>query len=309
MLKYIVKRLLQMIPIMLGVAFLTFGLMYLAPGDAASMKLSSQGVTVSQDMLEKTRIEMGIDKPFIIQFFQWLKNFILGDMGKSYVDNISVTEKITRALPATVLLTISSMVVTLIVSIPLGIVAAVKQNKIWDYIIRSITFVGISAPNFFISLFLIYFFALRLNWIPVLPQGMIKALILPTAAQAIALSSTYIRQVRVVILEELRKDYVLGARSRGLKEWIILYRNVLPNSMITIVTLSGLSIGTLLAGTVVVENIFQWPGLGKLAMDAIVARDYPVVQGFVVLMSFIYVMVNLITDISYWLLDPRTYNG
>ncbi|ABR47328.1 binding-protein-dependent transport systems inner membrane component [Alkaliphilus metalliredigens QYMF] len=309
MLNYIVKRLLQLIPIMLGVSFLTFGLMHISPSDPATMKLSAQGIAVSQEIIEKTRIDMGLDKPFIVQYLIWLKNFLLGDMGKSYVDHLPVIEKLMKAMPSTILLSASAMTVTLAISIPLGIIAAARQNKLSDYIIRCITFIGISTPNFLLSLFLIYFFALRLNWISVLPQETMTGLILPTATLSIAMASKYIRQVRAVVLEELKKDYVMGAQSRGVKGTVILYKNVLHNSMITIVTLIGLSIGSLLGGTVVVETIFQLPGLGKLAIDAIGVRDYPVVQGFVVWMALIYVMVNLITDISYWLLDPRTYSS
>ncbi|MCC5909116.1 MAG: ABC transporter permease [Clostridiaceae bacterium] len=309
MFQYIIKRLLQLIPIMLGVTLLTFGLMYLAPGDPASMKLSAQGVPISQDIIEQTRIEMGLDNPFVLQYLTWLRNFLSGDMGKSYADHLPVAEKLMRALPKTIMLSISSMMVTLLVSIPIGILAAVKHNKASDYLIRCMTFIGVAMPNFFLSLLLIYFFALKLNWLPVLAEGSLKGLILPTVALSIAMSSRYIRQVRAVVLEELNKEYVVGARARGVKERIILYKNVLYNTMVTIITLIGLSIGSLLGGTVIVETIFIWPGLGKLVMDAIGARDYPVIQGFVVWMTFIYVMVNLIVDISYRLLDPRTYSS
>lgn len=307
--KYIFKRLLQLIPILLGVSFITFALMYIAPSDPAEMKLSAQGTAVSQEIIDETREEMGLNKPFIEQYLTWLLSFLKGDLGLSYVDNLPVSKKIVSALPSTIILALSSMLLTLIIAIPLGVLSAVKQNRFIDYLIRFFTFVGTSIPNFFLALVLIYVFAMQLNLLPVLASGSIKGLILPTVALATVMVSKYIRQVRAAVLEELKKDYVMGARSRGIQEKVILFKNVLRNSMITVVTLVGLSIGSLLGGAAVVETIFVWRGLGKMVVDAIGARDYPVIQGFVVWMAVIYVLVNLLTDLSYHLLDPRVKEG
>ena len=306
---YITKRLFQLIPILLGVSFITFALMYIAPSDPAEMKLSAQGTAVSQEVIDETREEMGLNKPFIEQYLTWLLNLLKGDMGVSYVDNLPVSKKIVSALPSTIILALSSMILTLVISIPLGVLSAVKQNRFIDYLIRFFTFIGTSVPNFFLALVLIYVFAMQLGLLPVLASGSIKGMILPTIALATVMISKYIRQVRAAVLEELRKDYVMGARSRGIQEGVILFKNVLRNSMITIVTLVGLSIGSLLGGAAVVETIFVWRGLGKMVVDAIGARDYPVIQGFVVWMAIIYVLVNLLTDLSYHLLDPRVKEG
>ncbi|AWW27334.1 nickel ABC transporter permease [Acetobacterium sp. KB-1] len=307
--KYIRKRLVQLIPILLGVSFITFALMYLAPSDPAEMKLSAQGTAVSQEILDETREEMGLNKPFLEQYLSWLLNLLTGDMGVSYIDNVPVSQKIVTAMPSTIILAVSSMLLTLLIAIPLGILAAIRQNQWVDYSIRFFTFVGTSIPNFFLALVLIYVFAMQLNWLPVLATGSIRGLILPTIALSTVMISKYIRQIRAAVLEELNKDYVMGARSRGIQENVILYKNVLRNSMITVVTLIGLSIGSLLGGAAVVETIFVWRGLGKMVVDAIGARDYPVIQGFVVWMAIIYVVVNLLTDLSYHLLDPRVKEG
>lgn len=303
--RYIKIRLLQLIPIILGVSFITFSLMYIAPGNPAEMKLSAQGTAVTQEIIEQTKDEMGINKPFLEQYFSWLINLIKGDMGVSYTDNLPVSKKLLDAMPSTILLAFSSMLLTLAISIPLGLLCAINQNKWVDYVVRILTFIGTSIPNFFLALVLIYIFAMKLNWLPVLASGSIKGLILPTVALSTVMVSKYIRQVRAAVLEELSKDYVMGARARGIYENVILYKNVLRNSMITIVTLVGLSFGSLLGGAAVIETIFVWRGLGKLVVDAIGARDYPVIQGFVVWMAVIYVIVNLFTDISYNFLDPR----
>lgn len=307
--KYIRKRFVQLIPILLGVSFITFALMYIAPSDPAEMKLSAQGTAVSQEILDETREEMGLNKPFLEQYLSWLLNLLTGDMGVSYVDNVPVSQKIVTAMPSTIILAVSSMLLTLLIAIPLGILAAIRQNQWVDYSIRFFTFVGTSIPNFFLALVLIYVFAMQLNWLPVLATGSIRGLILPTIALSTVMISKYIRQIRAAVLEELNKDYVMGARSRGIQENVILYKNVLRNSMITVVTLIGLSIGSLLGGAAVVETIFVWRGLGKMVVDAIGARDYPVIQGFVVWMAIIYVVVNLLTDLSYHLLDPRVKEG
>jgi peptide/nickel transport system permease protein len=299
----------QLIPILLGVSFITFALMYIAPSDPAEMKLSAQGTAVSQEILDETREEMGLNKPFLEQYLSWLLNLLTGDMGVSYVDNVPVSQKIVTAMPSTIILAVSSMLLTLLIAIPLGILAAIRQNQWVDYSIRFFTFVGTSIPNFFLALVLIYVFAMQLNWLPVLATGSIRGLILPTIALSTVMISKYIRQIRAAVLEELNKDYVMGARSRGIQENVILYKNVLRNSMITVVTLIGLSIGSLLGGAAVVETIFVWRGLGKMVVDAIGARDYPVIQGFVVWMAIIYVVVNLLTDLSYHLLDPRVKEG
>jgi peptide/nickel transport system permease protein len=213
--------------------------------------------------------------------------------------------EIWECLPYTLSLAAGAVVMTMVVSIPLGLWSAVRKNKFSDYLIRIATFAGGSMPGFLLALLLIYIFSLKLRWQPIISDGSLRSMILPTITLATAMTCKYIRQIRAAILEELDKEYVWGARARGVKESYILFRNVLKNSMLTIITLMGLSIGYLLGGTAIVEIIFTWPGLGKLVMEAINMRDYPVVQGYVIWMAVIFVLVNLLTDLSYRLLNPK----
>lgn len=308
--KYIGKRLLALIPILLGITLLSFALMNSVSGDAIEIMEANRGSVLSEEAKEAARKELGLDKPFIEQYLIWLKNALTGDMGESYVSGEPVLQNFLSKLPATIALTISSVLVTILISVPLGILSAVKQNRFTDYLIRFFSFIGNSLPNFFVSLLLIYFFALKLKWFPVMGNtSELKSIILPTLTLAIAMASKYTRQVRATVLEELNKDYVIGARARGVRENRILYFSVLKSAMLTIVTLLALSIGSLLGGTAIVESIFMWDGVGKMAVDAITMRDYPVIQAYVVWMAVIYVCVNLVTDIIYHYLDPRIRLG
>lgn len=304
---YILKRLLQLIPILIGITLLSFFLMHIASADAIDVMEQNTGGILSEEAKEEARRELGLDKPLLEQYGIWLKALLSGDMGESYVSGKSVFSTFISKLPATIYLTVTSILLTILISVPLGILAAVKQNRILDYIIRFFSFIGNSLPNFFVSLLLIYFFALKLQWFPVMgnTQGW-KSIILPTLTLTIAMASKYTRQIRATVLEEWKKDYVLGARSRGVSENRILYFSVLKASMLTIVTLLALSIGSLLGGTAIVETIFMWDGVGKMAVDAITMRDYPVIQAYVIWMAVIYVIVNLIADIIYHYFDPRT---
>jgi peptide/nickel transport system permease protein len=303
--KYIFKRIALLIPVILGVTFISFALLYIAPGDPVQKKLQAQGTIVTEEVLENAREEMGLNKPFIIQYLNWLKDFLHGDLGNSYESGTPVSKKMLTAMGPTILLALSSMILTLVISIPAGIYLAIHKNRFCDYFIRLLTFIGNSIPNFLAALLLIYIFCLKFHLLPVLAQYSIKGLILPMVSLSIVMTSKFIRQIRAAVLEELGKEYVWGARTRGVREKVILYRNVLHNSMITIITLIGLSVGSLLAGTAIIETIFSWPGLGKMVIDAINIRDYPVIQGFVIWMAVVYVFINLLTDISYRILDPR----
>jgi peptide/nickel transport system permease protein len=268
------------------------------------------GAAYTVEQKAALRAELGLDKPLPIQYLRWLSEVLRGDMGESYVSGQPVFSTFISKLPATILLTITSILMTILLSIPLGIIAAVWQNKIPDYLIRFFSFIGNSLPNFFVSLLLMYVFALKLDILPVISNGLsLESVTLPTITLALAMSAKYTRQVRATVLEEMNKDYVLGARARGVKENKILYFNVLKASMLTIVTLLALSIGSLLGGTAIVESIFMWDGVGKMAVDAILTRDYPVIQAYVIWMAFIYVLVNLVTDIIYHYLDPRIRLG
>ena len=299
------KRLLQLILILFGITLLSFALMQTASGDTVDAIQQQMGTSMSEEAKAALRHEMGLDQPFIVQYFQWVGKIFTGNMGYSYIKNQEVFLMFMQALPNTLLLTLSSIVTTILISIPLGIWSAVKQNKITDYVIRVCTFIGNAMPNFFIALLLIYVFALQLHWFPVMGNNGFISVILPTLTLALAMSAKYTRQVRATVLDELNQDYVIGARARGIKERTIVWAHVLKSAMLTIVTLLGLSLGSLLGGTAIVESIFMWPGVGKLAVDAISTRDYQVIQVYVIWMAIIYVVINLITDIIYHYLDPR----
>lgn len=307
---YAVRRLLQLIPILLAITFLSYGMMRIAGSDVVEQKMENTGGSASQEMIDAAREELGLDRPFLVQYFTWLGNLLRGDMGSSYVSNKPVFSTFVSKLPATLLLTLVSILLTVVISIPLGIWAAVRQNTVTDYIIRTASFIGNSLPNFFVSLLLMYLFAIRLGWFPVISRGVsLQSAALPALTLAIAMSAKYLRQVRATVLDELSKDYVLGAKARGVPFSTTLVKSVLKASLVTIVTLLTLSIGSLLGGTAIVESIFMWDGVGKMAVDAINMRDYPIIQAYVMWMAILYVLVNLITDLSYRFLDPRIRLG
>ena len=306
---YIGKRLLQLIPVVLGITFLSFAMMRVAGSDAV-MELYGDKGAVAQEIIDAKRAELGLDQPFLVQYGSWLKGLLTGDMGTSYVSGKNVFDTFVSKLPATLLLTALSILATVVISIPLGIWAAVKQNRFTDYFLRVFSFVGNSLPNFFVALLLMQLFSIRWKLLPVISKGTtVQSAILPTLTLAIAMSAKYMRQVRATVLEELNKDYVLGAKARGVRSGVTLWKSVLKSSMLTIITLLALSIGSLLGGTAIIESIFMWDGVGKLAVDSITMRDYPMIQAYVVWMAIIYVVVNLVTDILYHVLDPRIRLG
>lgn len=306
MLKYIVKRLLQLIPVLIGITFLSFAMMRLAGGDAVTYMYENAGTAVSQEVIDEAKKEYGLDQPFLVQYGRWFAGMITGDMGVSYVSDRDVYDTFVEKLPATILLMLSSIILTMLISVPLGIVSAVRHNRWADYLIRFLSFIGNSMPNFFAALVLMYFLSVKLGWLPVITsENLALSLILPTLTLAVSMAAKYTRQVRATVLEELNKDYVAGAMARGVKGSVIIWRNVMKASMLTVITLLALSVGSLLGGTTIVETIFMWDGVGKMAVDAITMRDYPIVQAYVAWMAVIYVLVNLATDIIYHYLDPR----
>ena len=301
--KYFLARLIQLVPILFGVTFLTFAMMQFAADDAVD-KIFEQS-SVSEEVKVAKRAELGLDKPFLIQYGNWLGGILIGDMGRSFISGKLVFETFAEKLPATIELMLVSILLTVLIATPLGILSAVNQNRPLDYVIRTLTFVGNSLPNFFVGLLLIYVLALKLNLLPIIGQSVI----MPALTLTIAMGAKYTRQIRAVVLEELDKPYVIGARSRGVDEVTILIKSVLRSSLIMIITLLALSIGSLLGGTAIVETIFMWDGVGKMAVDAILMRDYPLIQAYVVWMSIIYVLMNLAADLLYHWLDPRVRFG
>lgn len=301
----IIRRVLQFIPVLLGITFLAFLLIYFSPSDPVSVRMSAGGISVSPEIMESMRRSMGLDRPLLVQYGDWLWNILHGNMGKSYITDADVLDQILKALPYTLKMAGASLLLTLCISIPVGILTAAMQNSKFDYVVRVMAFVGNALPNFIIALCLMFIFSYRLGWIPVLATTKPIGLILPALTLALVMSSRYIRQIRAAMLDELGKGYVVGLRSRGLSETTILYKNVLKNIMVTVITLTGISLGSLLGGTVIVETVFTWPGLGSLIMEGISQRDYPVVQAVIVWMASAFMVVNLFTDISYTVFNPK----
>lgn len=307
--KYVLHRFLQLIPVLIGITFLSFAMMRLAGSDAIIELYGDKGA-VAEEIIAAKQAELGLDKPFLTQYLAWVGGMMRGDMGVSYVSGKEVFGTFISKLPATLLLTALSIGMTVVISIPLGVLAAVRHDRFTDYFLRFFSFVGNSLPNFFVALLLMQVFSIKLKWLPVISKGLsVQSAMLPTLTLAISMSAKYMRQVRATVLEELNKDYVIGAKARGVRSCVVLWKSVLKSSMLTIITLLALSIGNLLGGTAIIESIFMWDGVGKLAVDAITMRDYPMIQAYVVWMAIIYVIVNLITDLLYHALDPRIRLG
>lgn len=305
MIRYIFKRLAQLVIVLLGVTFLTFIVTQAAPSDAAEMKYISMGMMPSVELLEETREEMGLNDPILVQYGRWLVNVLQGDLGDSTKFSEPVLTQMMKKLPMTLKLAGVAGAVMILIAFPLGVLAAVKKNKITDYIIRFVSFFGVSMPNFWLGLLLMYVLAVQLGWFKVVSTNDVMGMVMPVLTLTIPMISNYVRQIRTAVLEELNANYVIGARARGIQEWKIIFFHVLPNAMLPIITLIGLSVGHLLGGTAIIETLFSWQGIGNMVVEAIRVRDYPLIQGYVIWMAIIYVMVNLIVDISYRLLDPQ----
>ena len=312
--KFIVRRVLLGAMILFFVSMIIYSIERSLPtsyveGRARDMSMK-QGAKPYDELVAELNASYGLDKPVLEGYFVWLGKLLRGDMGNSYVSSLPVFDTFISKLPATLLLTVTSILLTIIISIPLGILSAVKQNTITDYLIRLCSFIGNSLPNFFVSLLLMYFLAIRLRIFPVISKDVsLKSVAMPAITLAIAMSAKYLRQVRATVLDELSKDYVAGAKARGVKFSVTLWKSIMKASLVTIITLLMLSVGNLLGGTAIVESIFMWDGVGKMAVDAISMRDYPIIQAYVMWMAIIYVVVNLLTDLSYRFLDPRIRLG
>lgn len=299
-------RLAHIFLVLLGVSFLSFLLMYVSPGDPVRAMYAVSGSIPSEEVLEQTREELGLNDPFFIQYGNWISNCLRGDFGTSYSKGEAVATLLMERVMPTIQLALLSLVIMVLVAVPIGVYSALRQNSILDYLLRGTTFISISMPNFWVGLLLLYVVAMKLGWLPVVSNQMkFQRLILPAVTLAIAMAGKYARQVRAAILEELRQDYVAGARARGLSERCVLWCHVLPNAVLPLITMLGLSLGSLLGGTAVVEVIFSYPALGSLAISAITSRDYPLIQGYVLWIALIYMAVNLVVDLSYNRLDPR----
>jgi peptide/nickel transport system permease protein len=310
MLSYILRRILATLPVMAIVALLVFSLLYIAPGDPAAVIAGDQA---SPADVERIRQSLGLDRPFLIRFGTWLWDILHGDLGTSIFTNLPVSSLIAQRIEPTLSLMTVTLVLTIVVAVPLGVVAAWRAGSWVDRSIMAFAVFAFSLPVFVVGYVLAFVFALQFEWLPVqgytpLAQGLwpwLQNLILP----AIALGSVYIaliaRITRASMLEVLQQDYIRTARAKGLDQRSILFVHALKNAAVPIVTVIGIGVALLIGGAVVTESVFAIPGLGRLTIDAILRRDYPVIQGIVLLFSFLYVLVNLLVDVTYTLVDPR----
>ena len=298
------KKLISALIIILGITFVSFALMYISPGDQVEIMTSSNGYTVSEEVINQKKEELGLNKSFLEQYATWLKGVATGNLGTSIKYNRPVSQEILSKLPATLYLALLSLIISVIIALPIGVFAASNNNKTSEKIIRILSLFGPSMPSFFIALVLMYFACYKFRLLPVSNDGP-SAIILPTITMVVGIASKFIRQIKSIVLEELNKEYIIGLKVRGVSKNEILFKHVLKGCALPIVTMIGLSFGSLLGGATIVETVFMWPGIGKYAVEAISSRDYPVVQGYIVWMSLIFLLINYLTDKSYYLFDPR----
>lgn len=302
MLRYLLRRLLLTIPVLLGVATLVFALIHLVPGDPAQAML---GDGAPQEEVVRLRHALGLDRPLLSQYRSFLTGIAHGDLGTSFRYNTPVTAQIREKFPNTAALALAAMAVAIVIAIPLGILAAVYRGTVVDHAAMTLSLIGICMPNFWLGPLLAILFAVRLGWLPVSGIGGLSHLILPAVTLGAALAAILARMTRASLLEELRELYVLSARARGLSGSRAVVGHAFRNSLIPIVTIIGLQFGAVLTGTIITETIFAWPGIGRLLIQAINFRDYPLVQGCILFISVTYVAMNLLTDLAYGFLDPR----
>lgn len=306
MLKYIIKRLLMLIPVMLGVSFIVFALMNLATGDAVASVLRIRNLSDTPENVEFVRNLLHLNDQFFIRYFKWLWDVVNLNFGQSYaVASENVLPALLSRMPATLELALGGLFVMLVISLPVGILSAVYPRSVFDKIGRVLAFLGSSIPSFWLGLLLIFFFGVTLKWLPVMGHGQLKNLILPSITLGFGMAATYARLLRANLCEVLNQEYIKAAKARGIKSWKVILKHALKNSLIPLVTALGTNLGYILGGVVVVETIFSWPGVGAYAVKAIFNRDYPVVQAYVLMFALIFVVINLIVDISYRLLDPK----
>ncbi|MCL6610370.1 MAG: ABC transporter permease [Peptococcaceae bacterium] len=307
--RYLLKRLFYLLPVMLGVSVITFGLVNLAPGDPAEIILRTGGADPSREAVLALREDLGLNDPVHIQYGRWLRGVFRLDLGNSFCTGRPVAGEILTRLPATLELTVAALCFMLFLSVPAGILAALYRHTAADHLSRICALIGASLPGFWLGLVLIYCFSVKLGLLPVMGRGGWRHLVLPAATLGLGMAAVYARLLRASMLDVLSRDYIKVARAKGLKEKWVIGRHALKNALLPVVTLLGMSFGHLLGGAVIVETIFAWPGVGKFAVEAIFNRDYPVIQGYALFMSLVFVLANLLVDISYVFIDPRIRLG
>lgn len=303
MIQFLAKRLLQSVFVVLAVTLIV-ALAVRVTGDPAVMLMQGSGSITEAD-LDRIREALGVSRPFHEQYFQFIAGLLTWNLGESFRGGASVSTLIGNALPSTLLLAVASLLLSIVISVPLGVHAAVRRGGWSDQLIRVVSLVGLSFPNFWLAIMMVLLFSVTLKWLP--PSGAtgFDNFIMPAVTMAIILTAVNVRLVRTAMLETLQSQYVMVARAKGLSETVVLYKHAMRNCAIPLVTYLGLQFGGLLGGLVVVERVFAWPGMGSLALDAVSARDYPVLQSTIAVLSFVIVLVNLLVDVAYGLIDPR----
>ncbi|MDY6969753.1 MAG: nickel ABC transporter permease [Spirochaetota bacterium] len=305
----IVNKLFYLIIVLFSISIITFGLIHLAPGDPAEIILRSFDSYTTEEAVESLRDRIGTNDPVYIQYINWFYRIVQLDFGVSYQTGESVLVEILSRVPATLELAVTSFILTFLISFFLGIFSAIKKDSFFDHISRIGAIISISTPGFWLGLLLLYIFSVRYRIFPIMGRGGLINLVLPSVTLSLGLAGLYGRVFRSSIVDVLSQDYIKYAYAKGLSQSVVVLRHVLRNSVLPCITLLGICFGNLLGGSAIVESIFAWPGVGKLALDAIFNRDYPIIMGYVLFMSIIFVLTNTIVDISYQLLDPRIRKG
>lgn len=318
--QYIARRLIQTIPLLLAISVLSFLIMHLAPGDPTAMYIDpTKGMGNNPEALQQLRRQLGLDQPLYVQYSKWLSNTLRGNWGFSFVNKQSVLDNILARLPNTLLLSGAAMGMALLVSTSIGILSARKQYSFFDYIVTSAAFLGISVPSFWLALVLMQVFANQLRWLPAVGMhsvreqlsgwsatlDVIKHLIMPATVLAMPFMASWARYMRSSLLEVIGTEYIRTARAKGLTERTVILRHALKNALIPIITVLGLSLPMLVGGAFIIETVFGWPGMGRLGVNAIMARDYPLIMGVTMASSVLVILGNLLADIAYALADPR----
>ncbi|GGG08919.1 nickel ABC transporter permease [Paenibacillus abyssi] len=308
-LSIVASRLLQLLIMVSVLSFVTFGLMKFTPGDPIRDLLKVDDVIATKADEEKLKKEYGFDQPILVQYGHWILNVMQFDLGESIISKRPVMEMILSRLPATIALTIGGMVVLFLIAIPFGTLGAAYEARWPDFISRWLAMLGASIPSFWLGLLLIYFFSLKLNLLPVMGKGTLAHFVLPSITLGIAMAPMYIRLLRERLISTLQSSYIEAARARGLSKERILFFHALRGSLIPLITMFGLSIGSLLGGITVIEILFSWPGMGELIVNSVKQRDYPVIQGYILIVGFLVVITNLIVDLLYLVVNPQIKQG
>ena len=308
--KYIIKRVLLAIPMLLAISFVAFLLINSMPSDPAEVALRVNEIIPTEEAIESMRNELGLNKPFLVRYINWLGDCLRLDFGVSYINtNRTVLEEISRCLPQTLKLSLISLIIVILVSVPVGIISAVFKDSLFDKLVRTAIFIGTAMPNYWLGLLLIYTLSLKLKILPSNGATTLKHYILPAITLSMTYISTYVRLIRNSMLDNMKENYVFYAKARGLKERVIICKHVLKNSLQSCMTALGMSVVQLIAGTVVVENIFAIPGIGRLCISSIFNRDYPMIQAYILMMGVLFVFCNLLIDIVHCFIDPRMKRG